>query len=394
MITALIHATVVDQRTVLPQHTMWIKDDIIHAITPDSTPIEHADQIIDVNGAYVAPGFIDLHIHGGGGADFMDADPTKYDVIAQAHARHGMTACLATTLASSLSELQAFLNEEMERSRPRNGTKFLGVHLEGPYFAMEQRGAQDPRYIRTPTDDEVDQIMASPANILRWSMAPEVDGVPRLAQRLADLGVVVSIAHTAATAAEVMAAADHGFSLVTHLYSGMNGVTRVAGLRVAGAVEGTLLCDRLTAEIIADGKHLPLELIQLVHRMKTTDKVILTTDAMRAAGTSLTESVLGSLADGQRVIIKDGVAKLPDETSLAGSIATADRLVRTAVEVGIPLAHAVAMVSENPAKLIRRYPQLGSLSVGSQADLVVFDPAITVHLTMIDGQIVYRSSAL
>ncbi len=394
MITALIHATVVDQRQLTPQQTVWIKDDTIQAITSDSHGLERADHIIDVNGAYVAPGFIDLHIHGGGGADFMDADPSKYEVIAQAHARHGMTACLATTLASSMSELQAFLNEETERSRSHNGTKFLGVHLEGPYFAMEQRGAQDPRYIRIPTDAEVDQILASSANILRWSMAPEVEGVLPLAQRLANQGVVVSIAHTAATASEVMASADHGFSLVTHLYSGMNGVTRVAGLRVAGAVEGTFLCDRLTAEIIADGKHLPLELIQLVHRIKTTDKVILTTDAMRAAGTTLTESVLGSLADGQRVIIKDGVAKLPDETSLAGSIATADRLVRTAVAAGIPLAHAVAMVSENPAKLIRRYPELGSLTAGAKADLVVFDDAITVQLTMIDGRIVYRSTTM
>jgi N-acetylglucosamine-6-phosphate deacetylase len=180
-------------------------------------------------------------------------------------------------------------------------------------------------------------------------------------------------------------AVEMGFRLATHLYSGMSSITRVGGLRVIGAVEGSLIYDEIAVELIADGKHLPLELLALVYKIKGPQGIILATDAMRAAGTTADRSILGSLDRGRPVIIKDGVAKLPDESSLAGSIATADLLLRTMVQAGVPWADVIRMLTETPARLIGRYPELGALSPGSLADLNLMDDTLQVRRTMIDG---------
>lgn len=185
-----------------------------------------------------------------------------------------------------------------------------------------------------------------------------------------------------------MKAFEHGYNHVTHLYSGMSMIRRINAYRYSGVVESAFLIDEMTVEIIADGKHLPESLLKLIYKIKGSDKICLVTDSMRAAGTTDKESILGSLKSGQKVLIEDGVAKLMDRASFAGSIATADRLVRTMIEIAdASLLEAVKMMTYTPAKVMGIERSKGSLAVGKDADIIVFDDKINVSLVMIKGEI-------
>jgi N-acetylglucosamine-6-phosphate deacetylase len=344
---------------------------------------------IDAGGNYLSPGFIDIHVHGGGGYDFMDADAEGFGVIAETHAQHGTTSMCPTTLACSDAELFAMLGHYEQAKRNRFGAAIVGIHLEGPYFAPQQRGAQDLRYIKDAVPKEYSNILNQTDHIVRWSAAPEVAGVLEFARYIRSRGIVPSVAHTAALYDDIRGAIDAGFTHVTHLYSGMTGVTRINAKRYGGTIEAALYEDDLTVEIIADGVHLPPEILRYVYKFKGASKTALVTDAMRAAGTDAAESVLGSLSDGQRVIIEDGVAKLPDRSSFAGSIATADRLIKNMVRLaGVPLIDSVRMMTLTPARIIGVDNRKGSLSAGKDADLVIFDQDFNVCLTMIQGNII------
>jgi N-acetylglucosamine-6-phosphate deacetylase len=270
------------------------------------------------------------------------------------------------------------------------GSTFLGVHLEGPYFAMNQRGAQDPKYIRNPDPEEYKEVIASSKQIRRWSAAPELKGAIELGNYLCINGILPAIAHTDALYEEVMDAFENGYELVTHLYSAMSGVTRRDAYRYAGTIESAFLIDGLSVEIVADGKHLPAPLLKLVYKIKGADRIVLVTDAMRAAGENTTESVLGNIRSGLKVIIEDGVAKLPDRSAFAGSVATADRLVRTMINIAdVPLYDAVKMMTATPAAIMKISNKKGSLRRGKDADIIIFDKDINVNMTMVEGKIVY-----
>jgi len=349
---------------------------------------------IDAGGRYIAPGFIDIHVHGGGGHDFMDGTVEAFLGVAETHARYGTTAMLPTTLTSELSALfDLFEVYRAAISRNVSGAQFLGLHLEGPYFAMNQRGAQDPRYIRDPDPLEYEEIFArSGGDIARWSAAPELPGAHAFARYMRERGVLVAWAHTDALYDDVVAGFEQGFTLATHFYSAMNGVVRRDAFRYAGAIEAAYLIDEMDVEVIADGVHCPAPLLQLVYKIKGPDRVALITDAMRAAAMPEGESILGSLKDGLPVIVEDGVAKLPDRSSFAGSVATADRLVRTMVfEAGVPLLEAVRMITATPARILGVGDRKGSLAVGKDADIVIFDDDIFVAATVVGGRVVYSS---
>jgi N-acetylglucosamine-6-phosphate deacetylase len=271
-----------------------------------------------------------------------------------------------------------------------NGAQFLGMHLEGPYFAMNQRGAQDPRYIRDPDPEEYKDILSHSSCIKRWSAAPELKGAIEFGRYMKSKGVLPAIAHTDAIYEDVIKAFENGFTLATHLYSGMSGVTRRNAFRYAGVIESAYIIDDMDVEIIADGVHLPAPLLKLVFKIKGADRTALITDAMRAAGTDTKESVLGNIDNGLKVIVEDSVAKLPDRSAFAGSIATADKLVRTMISMaGVSLMDAVKMMTVTPARILGITDKKGVLAVGKDADIVIFDGNITIAMTMIKGKIVY-----
>lgn len=345
---------------------------------------------IDAQNNYISPGFIDIHTHGGGGHDFMDGTVEAFVGAARMHALHGTTAMVPTTLTAETSDLlQTFSVYNQAKKENTDGSQFLGIHLEGPYFSMEQKGAQDPRYLRLPKKEEYEAILKLSPDIIRWSAAPELEGAMEFGRELVGRGILPSIGHTDATSEEVAEALENGYTHLTHLYSCMSGVMRRNAFRYAGVIESAFLFDQLTVEIIADGVHLPPSLLQLIYKQKGPSRIALITDSMRAAGMGPGESILGGLKNGMKIIVEDGVAKLPDRMAFAGSVATADLLVRNMVKlVGLPLLHAVQMITTTPAEICRIAAKKGSLTVGKDADIVLFDDDIQIKTTIINGRVI------
>jgi len=344
---------------------------------------------VDLGGRTLAPGFVETHSHGAGGHDFMDATAESVLEACRTHLRHGVTSIYPTTLTSSMAELTGVLELILQASEVREGMpSILGAHLEGPYLCPEQSGAQDPRYLRLPDPREYLSLLERFDFIRRWTVAPELPGGLAMGHDLQERGVVASIGHSNAVYEEVLAAFNSGYSQVTHLFNGMSRLVRRDAWMHLGVAESALVIDGLAVEIIADGKHLPAPLLRLIYKAKGPEGICLTTDSMRAAGQVVKESILGSLADGRRVIIEDGVAFLPDRQSFGGSIATADRLVRTMVQQAeVPLAAAVRMLTHTPARVMGIDERKGSLEPGKDADLVAFDADIRIGLVMVGGEI-------
>ena len=378
---------------ILPSGSVLIEDNIIKAVGAGN--IDSTDCIeIDAQGNYISPGFIDMHVHGGGGFDFMDEDPSAFLAIAKVHAKHGTTAMVPTTLTSDTESLvRTLLNYQDSVTNNKEGASFLGMHIEGPYFAMNQRGAQMPEFIRNPDPAEYKSIVSHFGTFIRrWSAAPELPGAIAFGKHMCENGIIPAIAHTDAVYEEVVEAFENGYHLITHLYSAMSGVTRKNGFRYAGVIESAFIIDEMDVEIIADGIHLPAPFLQLICKSKSIDRIALITDAMRGAATTQTTSVLGNLTTGLKVIIEDGVAKLPDRSAFAGSVATTDRLVRTMINLaGVSLLDAIKMITLNPARMMGVQHTKGSLSVGKDADLVIFNENIEIQKTIVEGRIVYSA---
>ncbi|NLB37208.1 MAG: amidohydrolase family protein, partial [Clostridiales bacterium] len=316
-------------------------------------PFEAQTQI-NADNLYVSPGFVDIHTHGGGGSDFMDGTVQAFLAAGEMHSRHGTTTLLPTLLSAGIDETVNAINAfEQAKKVSYKGANLQGLHIEGPYFAPEQCGAQDTRYIKPPEKSEYERILLLSINILRWSAAPELPGIPEFAKALGDANILLSIAHSNADYEQVLEAFDEGFTHITHLYSAMSTVHRRNAMRYAGIVESAYLIDDMTVEIIADGVHLPQSLLRFVTKFKSKDKIALVTDSMRAAGMADGESILGSLKNGQRVLIEDGVAKLPDRSAFAGSVATMDRLVRNIINLtDTSIVQAVGMASTVPCSIM------------------------------------------
>lgn len=324
----------------------------------------------------------------------MDGSEDAFLEIARTHAHYGTTAMVPTTLTAEKADLLKTLDlYATAHAKNTMGAQFLGMHLEGPYFAMSQRGAQDSRYIRNPDEEEYREIIAYSKSIKRWSAAPELPGAINFAKYLQANGIIPALAHTDAIYEEVAEGFENGYRLATHLYSGMSGVTRRNAYRYAGVIESAFLIDEMDVEVIADGIHLPAPLLKLVYKIKGSDRIALITDAMRAAGMPEGDSFLGNKDTGLKVIVEDGVAKLPDRSSFAGSVATCDRLVRTMINIaGIPLTEAIKMMTQTPARIMNVDAHKGSLAVGMDADIVLFDDQINIQTTIVNGRLVYNAS--
>lgn len=364
-----------------------IKNSRIDKVSKRDINIADAD-IKDAKGKYISPGFVDIHCHGGGGASFMDGDMKSFETALKLHSSHGTTTMYPTTVAADMDSIRnmlaAFCMAKSELYRLMN---MPGIHIEGPYVAIEQKGALDPRYIKNPDADEYKGLIKSTDAIKRWTVAPELPGAFDMGDYLMLNGIMASYGHTSCTFDDVVIAMKHGYSHVTHLYSGMpQGVRRENAYRVGGMIEAAYYFDDITVELIADGCHLPHELLKLAYKIKGDDRIALVTDAMRGAGTTQGWSKIGDKNDGLDVIIEDGVAKLPDRSAFAGSVATADRLIRTMIKTAdVPLISAVKMMTSTPAKIMGIDDMTGSIAKGKRADIVLFDDDINVSDVMVEG---------
>ena len=357
--------------------SLIVENDLIREVLPGVT----LPDAVDLGGLYLAPGFIEMHTHGAGGYDFMDGTKEAFIGACMTHFAHGTTTILPTTVAATRKEiLRATETCRAIKADWKDGPYVHGMHMEGPYLNPIHKGAIDETYIRNPDPNEYEEFLAAGKGcIARWTLAPELDGAPQFAKRLREEGILPSMGHTNAEYSQVVAAAEQGCTHLTHMYSCMSTIVRKFGFRFPGVIESAFILDDLTVELIADGCHLPPEMLKMVHKCLGVDRVALVCDSIRCAGQDVTEAIIGSTENGYRVLIEDGVAKLCDRSAFAGSVATDDRLVRTMHTLaGVPLCDCVRMMTLTPAKILGIDDVTGSLQAGKRADLVCFDEDIRI----------------
>ena len=391
-IKAIINGKIVTPNGILEKGAILIEGTKIYAVGKTDEIGSFTGDIIDASGKWVLPGFIDIHCHGGMGCDVMDGMLLDVETIAKYHASGGTTAFLPTTASSTIeSILQALEAIHQNRIEGMNGAKVIGAHIEGPYFCYPKRGCHLPKFVRNPRPDEYNRILEYSDDIASMTLAPELDGSEALIKALVKKGIVASIGHSDATYSQVLNAIELGATHVTHMYCAMSTIVKNGPARTCGIVESTLLLDELTTEIIADGKHLPPELMKLIIKAKGIDKVCAVTDAMRGAGMPSGVYTFGP-KDGQEALVQDNTAIMPDRTGYASSVARTKDLVKTLVNlVGLSLTDTVKMVSIVPARIVGVDDKMGSLEIGKDANIVIADDDLDIQATIIDGRTVFST---
>ncbi|HXX94861.1 MAG TPA: N-acetylglucosamine-6-phosphate deacetylase [Planctomycetota bacterium] len=371
---------------------LHLADGRIEAIRPHGSPLPEGAVRVDGGGLTAVPGFIDLHVHGGKGADFMDATEDAFRTSAEYHAAGGTTSYLPSTATESPEAILACI-DMAARCRDQNigGVEILGVHVEGPYMAPKKHGCHDPGFVREPSREE-NRAFLDRANIIRRiTLAPEVPGVQEFIREAARAGILLSGGHSDATLEETRRAIGNGMTLITHLYCAMSTIVRDGPYRIPGMLETTLLDDRLATELIADLKHVSADLMLLAMKAKAERTVCFVTDAMRGAGMPDGTYHFGS-ARGTPAVVERGVARNLQNTGFASSTVRMVDLVRNAVEVmGLSLEAAVRRASLIPAAIARVDDRKGSLDPGKDADLVLLEtrPRLEVRKTIVRGEIVH-----
>lgn len=334
----------------------------------------------------VVPGFIDEHVHGAAGSDAMDGTMEDLGKIANALASEGTTAFLATTMTQSPENITKALKavKAYRELSPESGAEILGVHLEGPFISKDFVGAQPIEYVAKPSVEVFKKYQYASGDCVRIvTLAPEVEGSTELIKYLVSQNIVASIGHTNATYADVKKAVEAGATNLTHTYNAMKPLHH----REVGTVGSGLLFDELNCECICDGIHVSGPAIQLLHKNKPADKMTLITDAMRAKHMPDGVSELG----GQVVIVKNGEARLENGT-LAGSVLKMNNAVKNVMKfLNLPLEEVVKLASQNPAKNLGVFDQMGSIKEGKRADFVILDKDLNVVQTVRNGKVIYTN---
>lgn len=368
----------------LDNATIVVRDGKISEISIGDVEVDGAE-VIDAKGNNVVPGGVELHIHGGGGRDFMEGTEEAFRVAIEAHAKHGTTSIYPTLSSSSVKMIKDAL-ATCEKMMAEPYSPVLGLHLEGPYFNPAKAGAQIPEYITPPIPADYEDIINNTTALKRWDEAPELPGTTEFGKYCTEHGILAAIAHTNAEYPDVKRAWDCGFRHVTHFYNAMPGFHNVREFKHEGTVESVYTFPEMSVEMIADGIHVPPTILRMIYKVKGVEHTALITDALACSASD------SDTAFDPRVILEDGVCKLADRSALAGSIATMDRLIRTCVEqAGIPLEDAIRMSSETPARIMGVLDRKGSLEVGKDADICVYDSGIQLQAVIQQGRIVTNS---
>lgn len=352
-------------------------------------------EYIDANGLYISPGFVDIHVHGGAGSDFMDATLPDAETIFRYHAAHGTTALCPTTATAPVDEILAALDAVAEyRASGEVSGRALGAHVEGPYLSMSKRGCHLPEHLRNPEPDEWMRILER-GPIASMTLAPELPGARSLVEALHKRGANASAGHSEALYHEIEESITWGVNHVTHLYCAMTDAMNnrwrgTANPRVAGLVEAVYLDDRLSSEIITDGKHLSREMLRLAFRNKGHEKLAIITDAMRGAGMPDGDYTFGP-RHGMLAHVRDREARIPDGTALASSVFPMNEMVRVFRDMtGCAIWQAVRMASLTPAEIAGADDKIGSLAPGKWADVILFDDEINIRDTYLAGRLLAK----
>jgi N-acetylglucosamine-6-phosphate deacetylase len=352
-------------------------------------------EVNDLRGNYLAPGFIDLHVHGALGRDTMEASAEAFRAICDYHASGGTTSLLLTTATAPMDKLvevliaaRGFMQRRAERlsasdrSRPTINS-IAGIHVEGPFISKAKCGAQRAEFIQNPSRASVQQLLDHANVIKRITIAPELPGALEAIENFHSCGISVSGGHSDALDEQAREGFAHGMRSVTHTFNCMSSARRRGIYRVGGLLEFALSEPEISCELIADGHHVSETLMKMLYRAKGPRGICLVSDA--TAGTGLPDQSRFSLF-GRDCIVEDGVCLLADRSALAGSASRMIDLVRTMVmKVNVPLSEAVAMATENPARAIALEAK-GRLGAGADADLIVLSPELEVLRTFSSGE--------
>ncbi|MBQ0050061.1 MAG: N-acetylglucosamine-6-phosphate deacetylase [Bacteroidales bacterium] len=382
MLTQIVNGKILTPQGWMKNGSVILRDDKILEVTNCDLAVIGAN-LVDARGMYVVPGGIEMHVHGGGGRDFQEGTPEAFETAVKAHLKYGTTSIFPTLSSSTVPMIQRAVETcNMMMAQPK--TPVLGLHLEGHYLNPKKAGAQMPEWIKNPDPNEYVHIVENSPCLKRWDAAPEMPGAVQFGRYCREKGILPSIAHTAADYADVKAGYEAGFTHVTHFYNAMPGFHNKREYKYEGTVESVYLIDDMTVECVADGIHVPPTILRMCYKIKGVERMALITDALAVAACEG-----DSKAFDPRVVIEDGVCKLSDRSALAGSIATTDRLIRTAVQMAdIPLADAVRMCSETPARIMGVLDRKGTLEHGKDADIVILDEKLAVRCVWQMGDIV------
>lgn len=390
--------TVILPDRLLDDAEVQVNDGHIRAVGPRLPALPGAETV-DLRGAYLSPGYVDLHIHGGAGADFMDGTDEAFRTVCQAHARHGTTSLLPTTTVAAHEQHLAFLGTcRRLKHAGTGGARILGAHFYGPYFAREARGCHPEAPVRPPQPAEYEQYLEFADTIATATVAPELPGAEGFVRACRDRGIRCNAGHSYATFEDMERAVAWGVRHVDHLFCAMSDRARLRQTQTypmrGGVMEATLFFDELTTEVIADGKHLQRELLLLAYRVKGPDRLALVTDCNRALDMPDGEYWFGPRDGGERILRRDGVGVMPDRKALASGVMGMDHMVRTFHRLtGVPLAEVVRMASLTPARIAGRDRELGSIASGKLADLLVLDRELQVQGVYLAGTKIAPSRA-